>query len=186
MNALDSAAGENVRMEAPGSTDVVVAMATRWQPSKLSTKPLLFQDEERAVLIFSAGREPLAGGIAATLRRGVGPSDVVAGRSTRIEIRFDGCLLAKFGYPGQGALSGHPLYDRGLNGYGLYEVLDSSWTRLLAEQDKISSPKESWPPFPVRHFVATFTDAIFECLCGSVRGRATNMSVAEILEQLIR
>jgi hypothetical protein len=174
-------------MDAAGKIDEVVPVVTRWQPSKSSTTPLLFQNEDRAVLIFTAGREPLREGIKTVLKNASGPSDVVpGGKSGRVEIQFEDCLLTKFGYPGFSALPGHPLYARGLNGYGLYEVQGSSWTDRLAEQDKLPFPKERWPPFPARHFVATFKDVIFECLCSSVRGRSTNRSVAEILEQLIR
>jgi len=33
----------------------------------------------------------------------------------------------KFGGPNDEALGGHPLYERGLGRYGVYEVFNSSW-----------------------------------------------------------
>ena len=37
------------------------------------------------------------------------------------------------------ALAGHPLYQRGLSGYGVFEVINSSWSKQLTEQNRVSS-----------------------------------------------
>jgi hypothetical protein len=56
-------------------------------------------------------------------------------------LRFDLCYIMKFGYPNDEALSGHPLYEKGLRRYGLFEVLNSSWIE--------PSPNRTWWRSPI-------------------------------------
>jgi hypothetical protein len=77
----------------------------------------------------------------------------------------------KFGYPNDEALPGHPLYPKGLSYYGLFEVLNSSWNKTLAEQNLVSFPDPSPSRSNGRHFVVTFHDSALECIAERMEGR---------------
>jgi hypothetical protein len=185
-------------MEVAGPVDEVVAVEGPWRP-RSGARPVLFQDGDRAVVVFDAARPP-GEGVLTRLKRSAAPTvGAPSPQAARIELRFEDCLATRFGYPDEAALSGHPLFERGLGPDGLFEVHGSSWLASLVEQSREQSRAagngtrrsraevgQSWPPFPVHHFVATFNGATFECLCASVRGRATDLSVAEIVESLTR
>ncbi|HVO43225.1 MAG TPA: hypothetical protein VMT34_11410 [Aggregatilineales bacterium] len=55
-------------------------------------------------------------------------------------IEFTRCLIAQFGYPNDEARVGHPLYSSGLQGYGIYEVVNSSWSKRLDQQNRVAFP----------------------------------------------
>ena len=74
-------------------------------------------------------------------------------------LRFPVCQIVKFGYPNVEALPGHPLYSKGLSYYGLFEALDSSWIKTLAEKNLVSFPNPSPSRPSRRHFVVTFHDS---------------------------
>jgi hypothetical protein len=86
-------------------------------------------------------------------------------------LRFPVCTIVKFGDPNDEALPGHPLYPKGLGYYGLFEVLDSSWIKTLAEQNLVSFPNPSPSRGSNRHFVVTFHDSTFECIAERMEGR---------------
>ena len=72
-----------------------------------------------------------------------------------------------FGPPNDEAFRGHPLASRGLSPYGAFEVLDSSWIRILAEINSVH-PRHSPALFaPLRHFILSFHDTTFECISKS-------------------
>lgn len=75
-------------------------------------------------------------------------------------VRFQHCLISKFGYPNDEAWSGIPR-TRGL-GYGCYEVLNSPWNAEVCELNKHSFPDSVRSP--LRHFLFLFHDSSFECL----------------------
>lgn len=174
-------------MELPSSSEDVVAVDVPWRPTDRSGRPVLFQSGDRAVLVFDIGSPPRTEGMLTAVRRSIVPSPESAQNRTpaRAEIRFEDCEVVSFGYPSAGDRPGHPLYQRGLGSPGLFEVANSNWTNLLAGQHGVAHPGETWPSYPLRHLIAAFNEATFECLCGSILGRATDLSVPEILEGLM-
>ena len=48
-----------------------------------------------------------------------------------IVVELAGCTSVKFGFPGDEALHGHPLYDAGLTHYQLHEMPASAWLTQL-------------------------------------------------------
>jgi len=160
--------------------ETVVPVDVPWRPAERSAAPVLFHDGELAVLIFEAARSAAATGALKGFRRSVSPAVAVKvpGEPARVELRFDGCLATRFGYPDRVAV------DRRAGGDGLFEVINSAWrASVLAAAGSPVDP--TWPD-PVQHFVVVIRETIFECLCGSVRGRATDLTVAEILASLTR
>jgi hypothetical protein len=165
-------------MDASFSPETVVPVDVPWRPAEGSAAPVLFYDGELAVLIFSAARSAAATGVLKGFRRSVSPAVAVKvpGEPARVELRFDGCLATRFGYPDTVEVV------RRAGGDGLFEVVNSAWrASILAAAGGPVDP--TWPD-PIQHFVVVLDRTIFECLCGSVRGRATDLTVGEILAAL--
>lgn len=125
--------------------------------------PLLAQGSRDLVLVFWAQTEP--GG----------------DRKTGV-VQASFCDISQFGYPNDEALPGHPLYERGLRYYGIYEVLDSSWFARLQAQNRVTFP--SFTRHPSRHFVITFHDETFECLAKNLTARIEPGSPREVFARL--
>jgi hypothetical protein len=86
-------------------------------------------------------------------------------------LRFPMCQIMKFGYPNDEALGGHPLYEKGLGAYSIFEVLNSSWDKLLSDQNLIPFPNPRPAERLSRHFIVTFHESTFECLAEHIEGR---------------
>lgn len=99
-------------------------------------------------------------------------------------IEFDVCSQSKFGYPNDEALDGHPLCSKGLDAYGVYEVINSAWVRLLTEQNRVSFPNT--PDSTSRHFIFTFHDSTFECIARSLNATLSQEPFPRIFEQLVK
>ena len=81
-------------------------------PEAAVSEPVVLQTDNATILTFSAKRPTVEGKY----------EDAGYGI-----LEFDLCSLTKFGYPNDEALPGHPLYEKGLSAYGIYEVFNSSW-----------------------------------------------------------
>lgn len=69
-----------------------------------------------------------------------------------------------FGSPSDETMNGHPLAERGLRPYGVFEVRKSSWVRALEQMNR-GHPKHDASRFgALRHFVFTLHDNTFECV----------------------
>ena len=128
--------------------------------------PSLFQDEHDAALVF----------------RAVSRASGVGGDGGGV-VAIQGCSVAKFGYPNDEALGGHPLYSKGLGHYAFYEVEGSSWMRMMDEQNRVCFPNSSvWSGS--RHFVITFHDSTFECVAASMSVAFTPDGYRDVLQRL--
>jgi len=88
------------------------------------------------------------------------------------------------GLPNDETIEGHPLADRGLDCYSVYEVHNSSWVRALEVMNSVHrrhDPSRFWQK---RHFIFTFHDSAFECIadephieqfCGTMRTAVQKM-----------
>ena len=82
-------------------------------------------------------------------------------------IRFHHAWLHALGGPNDEAISGHPLYARGLDSYGAYEVQHSSLIRGMERMNSVH-PSHNPKRFEnLRHFIFTFHDDTFECVAES-------------------
>jgi hypothetical protein len=121
-------------------------------PEAAVPEPELFQTERGAYLVFSAVKVQMDG-----VRRDAG--------FVVVEIEF--CSLTQFGYPNDEALPGHPLSNKGLEPYGVFEVLGSSWIQSMTKMNRVEFPET--PDSSQRHFIFTFHDSTFECIARSIR-----------------
>ena len=99
-------------------------------------------------------------------------------------VRFRGVTAHFFGPPNDEAFSGHPLSERGLEPYGAFEVLSSSWIRALERMNSVH-PRHRPDSFSsCRHFVLTFHDTIFECVADSFTIEQPSGSLRSVVSSL--
>jgi hypothetical protein len=80
-------------------------------------------------------------------------------------VEFNGCRSFMFGMPNDEALEGHPLFYRGVQHYGFYEVKESSWIKNLEKTNSVHDRHNRVAFFAnLHHFIITFHDTTFECV----------------------
>ncbi len=84
--------------------------------------------------------------------------------SGRTELSFTQPVAHYLGPPNDELLHTHPLYERGLTSYAVFEVVNSSWLAeaLANNRQHPRHSDEAWAGR--RHFLITFHDQTFECL----------------------
>jgi hypothetical protein len=146
--------------------DYAVPYDIGFVPEAAVSEPVLLQTDDAAILTFSA----------VCLREGKRED---AGYGI---VELDLCSLTKFGYPNDEALPGHPLHERGLGGYGVFEVQNSSWKKLKTLQNRVAFPNT--PESTQRHFIFTFHDSTFECIARGLRASLSTKPYAEVFEDI--
>lgn len=126
--------------------DRLVSLDLGVVPEAAVSGGLLLQTESSVYFLFNAMRVEPDG------RR------VEAGTAA---LRFEASLQSRFGYPDDSARRGHPVLARPDVGYGIYEVMNSSWLADVQRQYKVGFAG-------MRHFVVTLHDSTFECLARAV------------------
>ena len=138
-------------------------------PEAAASEPVLLQTDYTAFLTFSAMR------IRPNQQREKAGYGVV---------RIDLCSLTKFGYPNDEALEGHPLYERGLSAYGVFEVKNSLWIKAITAQNRVAFPNT--PDSKQRHFIFTFHDSTFECIARGIDTSVSEKTYQEVFEEIRR
>lgn len=114
----------------------------------------------------------------------VSPSDQTP--TDMLAFTFLGCHAVRIGGPNDEALAGHPLYDRGLDGYGPHVVHKSDW---IAEQEAINSAHEhhrsGWHE-RLNHYFFVFHDEVFEALARSVDVRRARATMGDCLSSAVQ
>jgi hypothetical protein len=137
-------------------TEKVIELDLGYTPEAAVSGAVLVQSERSTFLTFNAMRLRDDG------------YRVDAGTAL---VEFPFCIITQFGYPNDEALPGHPLYAFGLKdyGYGIFEVLNSSWRKRIDDQNRISFPRLESYTKRSRHFIITFHDSTFECLARDIQ-----------------
>jgi hypothetical protein len=99
-------------------------------------------------------------------------------------VRFSGATAHFFGPPNDEAFSGHPLAARGLEAYGAFEVLSSSWVRALERMNSVHPRHRPESFSDCRHFILTFHDTIFECIADSFSIEQPSGSLRSVVSHL--
>lgn len=141
--------------------DRVVAASEFPAPDVGAPMPAVAGDEGTVFLTYLVDEfDPAWDGTYATV---VGPD--TAGRVAVVEL--SGADLY-WGWPNDDLLDEHPLADRGLERYAVWEVRDSSWIRAL-ERGNSAHPMHRPESFDgLRHLVFAFHDTTFECVVRDV------------------
>jgi hypothetical protein len=150
-------------------TDQVVPLPLGFYPEAGVSGAVLLQSEFSTFLLFNAMKEDAKG------------TRADAGNAV---VEFKGGTT-KFGYPNDEALGGHPLYAKGLECYGAFEVINSSWSRQLTEQNRVSFP-DMPDDDTTRHFIFTFHDSTCECLADGYTARLDDRPFEVIMAELVK
>lgn len=137
-------------------------------PEAAVSGAVLLQTEDAAFITFSAMRKTTDGRLES------------AGRAL---VELEDCEITKFGYPNDEARSGHLLAERGMDTYGVFEVVGSRWVAANTEQNRKVFPNT--PDSALRHFVFTFHDSTFECVARGLRPTLTTKPLDGVLSGLI-
>jgi hypothetical protein len=177
---LDSLAGSTVEISdyeavsvaqralaAARNEEYAEPLSIGFEPEAAVSEAVLLQTERAAFLTFSAVRETYSG-----KREDAGYGIV----------ELLGCSLTKFGYPNDEALPGHPLYKKGLSGYGVFEVKNSVWLSTITEQNRVAFPHT--PDSSDRHLIIVFHDSTFECVTQGFQASLSTKAYSEIFDQI--
>ena len=161
--------------------DRVTILAGVPQSSVGAPNPLVMSDGLNVVLAYYLQDAPADWD--GTWARVVGPT--TEGEPAAL-VRFDLCIAHQFGPPNDEAFAGHPLASRGLEPYGAFEIVASSWIRRLERMNRVhpAHRPESFAAF--RHLVFTFHDDTFECVCKSFSVTVTEGSIAGLVPAMTK
>jgi hypothetical protein len=139
--------------------DVVVELEEVPQPSVGAPIPIVLAGEHDVLLTYYLDTSSEWDG---ETIRSVGPN--TEGEPVLI-VKFAACTAHMFGAPNDEAFTGHPLADRGLRPYAIFEVKNLSWIRKLERMNSVH-PYHDKKLFleKRRHFVFAFHDTTFECV----------------------
>lgn len=161
--------------------DRVRALRGISQSSAGAPIPVVLRDEHSVAVAYYVDRiDPTWDGSA--------PPRAVSPTTTEEQIaivHFKGCLACFSGPPNDEAFEGHPLASRGLEPYGAFEVLSSSWIREMERRNEVHRNHRGGWLAEYGHWALTFHDSIFECVArefvveqieGTVAGAVRRMS----------
>ena len=150
--------------------DQVVELKNVPQPSAGTPDPLLFASEYHVMLVYYLSRMPNQDG----------------GREAFAVVRFKSCYAHMFGPPNDEALNGHPLFERGLMFYGVFEIQDSSWLRKLEKMNSVHDRHDKQRFMcSKKHFIFTFHDSTFECIAEGLDIEVSTGSYESMLPRLL-
>ena len=101
-------------------------------------------------------------------------------------VEFIGCYSFKFGGANDEVLRGHPLWNKGLEGYQAHIIENSRW---IQEERKINSVhayynEDRWKD--KKHFIFTFHDELFECITESYKIEVFRDSFLNVIKEAQR
>lgn len=97
-------------------------------------------------------------------------------------VQFKRPYAHMFGPPNEEAFSGHPLANRGLRPFAVFEVDGSSWLRALVKMNSVHPYHKDEQFAEFRHFVFAFHDTTFECIAHSFSASLWRGSVWVVLD----
>lgn len=121
--------------------------------------PVVLSDEHTILLAYILQNTP---------ENWDGSTIKVVGYETEGEIlsivKFNSYASFMFGNPNDEAFSGHPLYERGLHPYAVFEIENSSWLRKLEKMNSVHPYHKTEHFQKYKHFIFAFHDSTFECV----------------------
>ncbi|MEK6551024.1 MAG: hypothetical protein AABZ50_05220 [Pseudomonadota bacterium] len=101
-------------------------------------------------------------------------------------VKFKHCTAHMFGPPNDEAFSGHPLAERGLGPYGVFEIKNSSWIRKLEKMNAVH-PYHDKRRFMEnkKHFIFSFHDTTFECVAEEFTVEVSTGSVKSMVPHML-
>jgi hypothetical protein len=139
--------------------DKVTTIKSAPQPSAGAPLPFVMSDEHNLLLVYI--HEQLPGELDSSYEKVV---DSNSSKDPVALIQFHHYYAYFFGPPNDEAFEGHPLADRGLEPYGVFQVLQSSWVRQLERMNSVHPCHDPKRFEKLNHYIFTFHDSTFECV----------------------
>jgi hypothetical protein len=161
--------------------DEVIELGTAPQSSVGAPNPMLLAGEHDLFLAYYVQNVP--GDWDGTSARIV---DIDTEGEPVAVVRFSRCSAHMFGPPNDEAFDGHPLANRGLKPYGVFEIKKSSWVRKLERMNAVH-PRHDKHSFMKgkKHFVFSFHDETFECVAETFTVEVSTGSVKGVVRRLL-
>src|SRR5262245_23483995 len=161
--------------------DTVVALGHVPRPDVGAPLPVVLADEWRLLLAYIVSEpDPNWDG---TSVRMVSPE--CDGLPVAVA-RFDRPSDHMFGAPNDEAFSGHPLAERGLRPYAVFEIQQSSWIRQLRRMTSVHPQhRRDWFMEGKKHFVFAFHDSTFECIAHGFDLLVHRGSIVSALDRMV-
>lgn len=99
-------------------------------------------------------------------------------------VEFERYSSFMFGMPNDEAIHGHPLYERGLQSYGVFVIENSSWIRRLEKMNSVHPYHNPKSYAQLKHFIFAFHDSTFECVAESFEISIHEGSLENILSKM--
>jgi hypothetical protein len=100
-------------------------------------------------------------------------------------VEVKGCYSHRFGGPNDEVFHGHPLSDRGLEGYGAYTVANSRWIAEHQATNSVHSMYDAKRWEDLEHFFLAFHDDVFECIATGFEIEAVQKTFADALKDML-
>ena len=159
--------------------DKVVELKDLPQSNVGAPIPLVISDEQHTVLAYYLQKTPPDWSGEAVRVLGMDDADEPIGI-----VRFNFCYASMFGPPNDEAFSGHPLASRGLGPYGTYRIESSSWIRRLERMNSVHEYHQPERFSERHHFVWSFHDSTFECICNSYDFKLAQGSIESVIPEM--
>lgn len=102
-----------------------------------------------------------------------------------VVVKFENCVIHKFGAPNDETLSGHALYKNGLQHYRIFKVSKSSWLKDLKKVNSVHPRHDKDLFLAYSHFIFTFHDSTFECIAARIKFETHGDAAKACLKSLI-
>ena len=149
------------------------------QPDSGASLPFIMSDEHRVLLAYMVSESDEAVSSIVKMMTADSPGYVAL-------VEFAQPCAHMFGPPNDETFLGHPLAERGLRPYGVFEVLDSSWIRQLAGMNKRHSRHSQSRYDDLRHYIFSFHDSTFECVAKSLAVSLREGSLRDVMFEMLQ
>lgn len=166
-------------MYAIDKLDRVIEMHDAPQPNSGASMPFILSDEQRVLLAYMVSDSDKAISAVFKMMSADSPGFVAL-------VEFVLPRAHMFGPPNDETFRSHPLVERGLRPYCVFEVLDSSWIRQLARMNR--SHRQHSPGLfeDLRHYIFSFHDSTFECIAKSLAVNLREGSLRDVMFEMLQ
>ena len=165
-----------------GEEDIVVELKDVPQSDVGAPLPVVLSNEHRVLLAYRVReRDDEWDGSYVRIVDYDSPEEPIA------IVNFGHCHSFIFGAPNDETFNGHPLYEKGLHPYGVFEVGSSSWLKTMERRNSVHEdhdPNRFHGRY--KHFVFAFHDSTFECLAEGFEVQVGKGSIESILSEMQR
>lgn len=163
--------------------DEAIEMNDAPQPDSGAPFPFVMSDEHRVLLAYMAAEtDPDTDNEGASSVRTMTADS--PGHVAFVEFARPSAHM--WGPPNDETFTGHPLAERGLHPYGVFEVKASSWIRQLERMGSVHEHYNASRYRRLRHYIFSFHDSTFECVAESFTAALREGSVRDAMFEMLQ